>query len=401
MKSLITSTYNQLDNWIDKNGPMSYDVSDIKAQAIYIWIINFSQKSKFTKILTAPAILLAENYTNFLRKVFIIKKKIYPQGQAVLARAYLAHYKLSKNKDSLDKALKALDWLKQNPSIGYNKYCWGQPYNWYSRKLIPANIPRATVTSQVANAFLDAYEVIKEEEYLEIAIEACNFFIENLKWQEDEDGFICFSYTSVDNYNIHNASMLAAAVLIRTWFYSKIGKFKEFGIKAMNFTIKHQNEDGSWFYWAPPDKIIGKIDNYHTGFVLESLEVIKKYTVGGFDLDHTINKGLEFYLKNLFVDNSIPKMTNKSIYPIDIQSCAQAIITLGEMKSGNPVLEKIANEIAKWTIENMIDEKGFFYFRIYKNGRIDKTPYIRWSESWMLRALTFLLDKNPDTNENI
>lgn len=401
MKPLITSSYEQLDRWIDENGPESYDISDIKTQAIYIWIINLSQKSRITKILTAPAILLAENYTNLLRKVFNIKKKIYPQGQAVLARAYIAHYKFSRNKVSLNKALIALDWLKQNTSVGYNNYCWGQPYNWYSRKLIPAQTPRATVTSQAANAFLDAYEILKKEEYLEIAIGACNFFIEKLNWKEDEDGFICFSYTSIDDYNIHNANMLVAAVLIRTWFYSKIEKFKAFGIKAVNFTIKHQNNDGSWFYWAPPDKIIGKIDNYHTGFVLESLEAIKRYLGKEFYFDSELEKGLNFYLENLFENRKIPKMTHKSTYPIDIQSCAQAIITLGEMKSGNPALEEIAMDVASWTIENMKDKNGSFYFRIYKNGRIDKTPYIRWSESWMLRALTFLLDKKTDANELI
>ncbi|MCD4833171.1 MAG: hypothetical protein K8R31_05185 [Bacteroidales bacterium] len=398
MESLINSTYKQLDNWIDQNGSYSYDISDIKTRPIYIWIINLSQKSKITKILTAPAIILAENYTNFLREIFNVKKKIYPQGQAVLARAYLADYKKSNNETSLKKALEALDWLKQNSSPGYNKYCWGQPYNWYSRKLIPAHTPRATVTSQAANAFLDAYEIFKDKEYLQIAVESCNFFIEDLHWKEDEDGFICFSYTSIDNYNIHNASILVAAVLIRTWEHSKTQKFKEFGLKAMNFTLKHQNDDGSWFYWAPPDKIIGKIDNYHTGFVLESLEVIKRYLGNEFNSDSALDKGLKFYIDNLFEDDKIAKMTHKSIYPIDIQSCAQAIITLGEIKSRVPELTKIVHNIADWTITNMMDKKGYFYFRIYKNGRIDKTPYIRWSESWMLRALSFLME-NKDYNK--
>lgn len=390
MNSLINSTYNKLDQWIDQNGPQSYDVSDIKTRPVYLWIINLSQKSKFTKILTAPAIILADNYTNLLRKIFNIKKKIYPQGQAVLARAYLANYKKTNNSASLNKALEALEWLKQNSSTGYSNYCWGQPYNWYSRKLIPTNTPRATVTSQAANAFLDAYEILKDEQYLNIAKESCEFFIKDLHWKEDEDGFICFSYTSVDKYNIHNASILVAAVLIRTWYYTKTEKIKEFGLKAMNFTIKHQNNDGSWFYWAPPDKIIGKIDNYHTGFILESLEVIKRYIGAEFNADIALEKGLKFYLDNLFKDEEIPKMTHKSIYPIDIQSGGQAIITLGEMFSRVPELKEFALKIAEWIINNMMDKKGFFYFRIYRNGRIDKTPYIRWSESWMLRALTFL-----------
>jgi hypothetical protein len=40
----------------------------------------------------------------------------------------------------------------------------------------------------------------------------------------------------------------------------------------------------------------------------------------------------------------------------------------------------------------MFDNEGYFYYRFLKNGKIDKTPYIRWSESWMLRALSFVLN---------
>lgn len=382
--------YENLNKWIQQHGVASYDVSDVKTHMIYIWILNLSQKSKFTKILTAPFIYFAENNTNILRKLFNIKKKIHPQSQAVLARAFLANYRKHNNREDLQNALKALAWLKKNSSSGYNKYCWGQPYNWYSRKLIPVNTPRTTVTSQAANAFLDAYEVLNDEAYLKIAIDCCNFFIEDLHWKEDEDGFICFSYTSIDNYNIHNASMLAAAVLIRTWKHSGIERFKNFGLKAMNFTVKHQNKDGSWFYWAPPDKIIGKIDNYHTGFVLESLEVIKRNLGRDFLADHAIEKGLKFYLDHLLKDEQITKMTHKSIYPIDMQSCAQTLITLGEMQLRISELTRVTYKIADWTIQNMMDKKGYFYYRIYKKGRTDKTPYVRWSESWMLRALTFL-----------
>jgi hypothetical protein len=391
MDPQIIKAYKQLEEWIDKNGPFSYDVSDIKALPFFIFIINLSRKSKFAKILTAPIIYLSDNYSNLLRKIFIVKKNIFPQGQALIARAFFAKYNLTNDKLYLEKAVKILEWLKENTSQGYKMNCWGQPYNWYSRKLFPTNVPRATVTSQVANAFLDAYEILRDKEYLRIAENSCDFFIEDLNWREDANGFICFSYTSVDNYHIHNASMLAAAVLIRTWKYSGIEKYKEYGLKAMNFTIKHQNENGSWYYWAPPDKIIGKIDSYHTGFIIESLESIKKNLGSEFTDDDALKNGLAFYINNFFADGEIPKMTFKSIHPIDIQSCAQAIITFGELQSSFPELTEKAEKIALWTINNMMDKKGYFYYRIYKNGRIDKTPYIRWSESWMLRALTFLL----------
>ncbi len=392
MNFISNNIFSRLLKWIEEN-PLSYDVLDIKSQKNYIRIIKHSQKSRFNKIITAPFIILSEKYTNFFRKIFRVKKQTFPQANALIARSYLANYSISKEKKYLDKAIDILNWLENNPSKGYKNYCWGQPYNWYSRKLIPAFTPRATVTTQVANAFLDAYEITKESKYLEIAIESCNFFINDLQWKEDENNNICFSYTSLDNYNIHNANMLIAATLIRTWSHSKIEQFKNMGLKSMNFTISHQNENGSWFYWAPPDKIVGRIDNYHTGFILESFEVIRNYLGAEFKNDNILDKGLEYYLKNLFNKENVPKMTNKVMYPIDIQSCAQAIITLCIIGKRKPELNDIAMKIANWTVQNLYDDKGFFYYRLYKNGKIDKTPYMRWSESWMLRALSFFNKK--------
>jgi hypothetical protein len=248
----------------------------------------------------------------------------------------------------------------------------------------------------VANSFLDAYEITKDKKFLAIAIKSCNYFIDYFNIDEDKAGNICFSYTTLDKYHIHNANMLVASTLIRTWYHSGIKKFKEYGIKAMKFTISHQNIDGSWYYWAPPDKITGRIDNYHTGFILESFEIIRKYLKDEFYYDDVIDKGINYYQKNLFEDSLIPKMTNKSTFPIDIQSCAQAIITFAELKNKRPDLGQVALKVAEWTIENMYDKKGYFYYRIYKNGKIDKTPYNRWAESWMLRALTFLIDNNEN-----
>jgi len=38
----------------------------------------------------------------------------------------------------------------------------------------------------------------------------------------------------------------------------------------------------------------------------------------------------------------------------------------------------------------MQDKEGYFYYRIYKNNYVNKMPYIRWGQAWMLRALSYL-----------
>ena len=58
----------------------------------------------------------------------------------------------------------------------------------------------------------------------------------------------------------------------------------------------------------------------------------------------------------------------------------------------NSYLE-LGKKIAEWTIENMQDENGYFYYRIYKSGYISKIPFIRWGQAWMLRGLSYCEEK--------
>lgn len=379
----------KLNKWLEKNQFESYDVCDINSNRLYYYLISLKQKIYFGKYIFYPFFYLSKRHADIFRKLFYIKKQKFPQAQAIICRAYLSHYQSTNEEIWLSKAKALLDWLRKKRVKDYKYFCWGQPYDWYSKQLIPLNTPRTTVTSQVAEAFLDAYEITNDTKYLDVAISVCNFYIDDLNWKYDGQEHICFSYTTVDDFAIHNANMLASAVLIRTWYHCKQAKYKSMGIKALDFTMKYQNKDGSWYYWMLPDNLPNIIDNYHTGFVLESLETIRKYLDREFLYDDNLNKGINFYLENLFEKNDVPKLTPDSLYPIDIQSCAQSIITLGVILKRYPELREKADNVLKWTYNEMYDGTGFFYYRIYKDGWKDKTPYIRWAESWMLRALTF------------
>jgi len=106
-----------------------------------------------------------------------------------------------------------------------------------------------------------------------------------------------------------------------------------------------------------------------------------------------LNRGLEYFAHNLFLEDGLPKLRDNSIYPVDIHSCAQGIITFCELADFEPKYLKLAEKVAKWTINNMQDREGFFYYRIYKKGKVDKTPYIRWGQAWMLYALSNYIGK--------
>lgn len=371
-----------LDKWIEQNGWAGYDPYDIKGTKLLL----FLQKNRYTNF---GSNLFLNRFPMLSRKVFRVKKEINAKAMALFARGYLNLYRKSGDENYLKKALFCLNWLIENPSKGYSGLCWGYPFDWQSRVFIPKETPSGVVTSTAAYAFLDAYEILKDKKYLNIAKSCCDFILNDLNIDDVDENKICFSYTPVDTFHVHNASLFSASTLLRTFSYADNEKYKDVGIKAINFTVSHQNKDGSWYYWAPPDKLLYNVDNYHTGFVLECLNICRRALGSEFLYEKQLSEGLEFYARNLFLDDGTPKFTPKFVYPVDINSCAQAIITFCELADFTPMYLNMTKKVTSWTIENMQDEDGYLYYRIYKNY-VDRTPYIRWGQAWMLRALSYL-----------
>jgi len=327
-----------------------------------------------------------------IRKIIGIKAGINPKGMGILASAYLRLFLIKKEDSFLDKVIYCLNWLKDNYSNGYSGYCWGYNFDWQSRGFfLSQGTPTIVNTAYISNAFLDAYDFYNDREFLDIARSSCNFIIKDLNKTNDDNESICFSYTPTDQAQVYNASLLGACLLARVYSYTGEHELLDIANSAINFVITHQNADGSWYYGNTSFQ--KWIDGYHTGFILESLYDFIKFS-GRSDLSNPLNHGLEFYKKNLFTEEKIPKFRSDKLYPIDIHCCASAIITFSKLRDIQSENLHLANEIAKLTIQNMQDDKGYFYFQKYRLF-INKIPYMRWSQVWMLNALSILLLSEP------
>jgi hypothetical protein len=51
----------------------------------------------------------------------------------------------------------------------------------------------------------------------------------------------------------------------------------------------------------------------------------------------------------------------------------------------------IAESIFRWAMENMWNGDGFFYYKKFRAHTI-RTSYMRWSQAWMLLAMSVLLN---------
>ncbi|MFC1785822.1 delta-aminolevulinic acid dehydratase, partial [Candidatus Neomarinimicrobiota bacterium] len=185
---------------------------------------------------------------------------------------------------------------------------------------------------------------------------------------------------------VYNASLLGSKLLTRIYYYTKNKNLLKVAKKSVNACINAQNDDGSWIYGELG--IQNWIDSFHTGYNLESISDYQKYSKDH-SFDKNIEIGINYYINNFFLNDGTPKYYHDKVYPTDIHCSAQLIVTLFHLNK----LQKyngLVNQVLHWTITNMQDKKGYFYYQKRKYWT-NKIPYMRWSQAFMFYALSYYL----------
>jgi hypothetical protein len=152
----------------------------------------------------------------------------------------------------------------------------------------------------------------------------------------------------------------------------------------MTYTAQHQRPDGAWYYGVTPN--LHWVDNFHTGYVLDCF---KHYSEGTNDrsFDGILSKGYDFWKRTFFLADGTPRYYDYKTLPLDIQCASQAIDTLVFFSDQDPSALPLALTVAEWTIANMQDRTGYFYYRRYSRHIVNKTPTLHWGQATMLCAL--------------
>jgi len=322
-----------------------------------------------------------------LRPLLLIPKTPSPKGIALFLSSLTKLSKiglLDRNEEITLLADKLL--ALRSPDARYS--CWGYNFDWQSRPvLVPKGSPNIICSTFAANALLDAYEQSPTSLWLNAAMSAAHFILDVLFWR-DGGSVTCFSYTPLGRSEIHNANLFGAALLCRLSFLTGQKVFLEPALDAVRYSVRKQHKDGSWLYGELPHH--RWIDNFHTGFNLVALKRISEY-VGTAEFDDAIRRGLDFYKGHFFREDGAPGYFHNATYPIDIHSVAQSVITFVELKDLAEGNLPLARSAMNWGLRNMWDPRGFFYFQKlpYYTVRI---PFVRWSQAWMLLALSTLLE---------
>ncbi len=325
-----------------------------------------------------------------LRPLLGVKPLDSTIGRGYMAWGYCHLFSLTGDETYRSKLSACLDWLIANKSPGYPDYSWGKHFDFASRGgMYRAFEPILIWTALIQHAFLEAYELFGETQYLEVAQSACEWILKLPRKKTDSGA--CLGYHPRDMHaNIHNSNMIGAAVLARTAKHTRRADYLEVAREAMRFSCSRQLPDGAWLYGEHPQN--HWIDNFHTGYNLDGLKCYMEYS-GDREFEKELKAGLKFYKKNFFEKSGRPKYYHNQAYPIDSQCAAQSIDTLANFAEHDDEARQLAFRVASWTIDHMFDQKGYFYFRKYPMGITARTPMLHWSQAVTYKALAFLLMK--------
>jgi hypothetical protein len=274
----------------------------------------------------------------------------------------------------------------RSPSQPY--CCWGYSFPWQTRTVVvPAGAPNLVCTCFVANALLDAWKAGGDARCLEMVSSAAAYLTDELYWENGDSAGFSYPMPSV-RVPVHNANLLAAALLCRMYAHTREDRFLAPALRVARYSAGRQRPDGSWYYGEAPSQ--RWIDNFHTGYNLCALDSITRYAETAEFAAH-LRRGFTFYRANFFREDGVVKYFHNRTYPIDIHCVAQSIITLATFSSADNLA--MAQTVLAWALKHMWQERGFFYYRVLRPCTV-RISYMRWSQAWMLLAMVTLLDES-------
>lgn len=389
------NSLNRLMDYCEKEQFKGYDPYDAQNSLFPISKFPHSFKFAITQVNKRSPVNL--------RHILFIKKGFYTKAMALFCAGYCNLFKLTKEDLFLEKAKSHLDWILQNTSSHSENICWGYDYHYASRHgNVNKGFPTVVHHSYVLQALYKLWQLEENQELFDLIDKSKYFILNDIPVNKYENG-ICFGYHSGSIGCCYNASLHAAECLA---VVDKINNQDvHFALikKAVHYVISRQKPSGEWLYshGLNQDKEKKQID-FHQGFILDCLRSINRLCDGRLEpiIDGAIQKGLEFYYSRQFDEEGMGVFRYPAKYPADIHNQAQGIITFSRFADLDYKYLEKAETILSWTIKNMQDPEGFFYYQKYRFFT-NKTPYIRWAQAWMFFAMTeYLLVKSVGANND-
>ncbi len=383
-------------SWLNSYGEYSQDHQDYYASKYGRWSKRMYYDNPVVgKFIVAPLILL-EAFAPSTRKFF------YPPMRLSISDAHFAMgfaylYQLTEKEEYYERAMHFLDELIKSRCPDFEHYCWGYPFNWETKYgIMKKGTPLITITPYAYEAFSAVYNIDKKSKWLDIMHSIAKHAYNDINDTVISPEISACSYSPFDHTDVINANSYRAFLLTHASLLFNENTYLETAQKNLNFVIDNQQENGSWYYARNSERHF--IDHFHTCFVLKNLAKIKLLTKSD-KCNSTIDKGIEYYTKNLFDENGRPKPFSQAprltIYKHELYDYAECV-NIGILLNGrSETLETLTKGVIRDLFDNWQTSEGYFRTRKLFFGW-NNVPMHRWGLSQIFRSLC-LLCKNPLT----
>jgi len=369
----------QVYDWSKSEGHRGYNKHDGLNSPILLSLLGWA---KWPRMIAIQGVM---RFPVNLRPWLLTPKTYNPKGLALFTLGLLDRYRHNGNEYFLSEALELLELLSNIRSPGdWSGICWGYHYPWQDPGFFaPANTPNAVVTCFVCEAFIDAYRITGNNDYLDVVSSAINFFLKDLSVLKTDTQELCLGYMPIPmTMRVMDVSILIGSVLAQ---FSTLSGNQSHSITAqrlVRYVVNQQTQYHAWWYTDPPSDSHITHDNYHTGFILDALQRYMDATQD-FQWQEKYDKGLEFYANRLFNEDGSPRWMSDKNYPHDIHGAAQGILTFSRHRN---TYGELLKKLIEWPIQHMYNDEGRFYYQQTRHFT-KKFTLLRWCNAWMYRGL--------------
>jgi hypothetical protein len=398
----ISVAVDRFAGWLDRYGETSYDhqsyfASDFGrgAKALYY------RKPLLGTMVVAPMIF-SEAFLPSARTLFW-KPQRFPIADAHYAMGFAFLFKALNEDKYYQRAVHFLEVLKKTRCPGYEHYCWGYPFNWETRRgTIKEDTPLITTVPYVYEAFQQVYQIDGDTKWREVMQSIAEHAMQDYQdYETSPTASTCTYNPGPDNSSgVINASAYRAFLLTKASVDFSEDRYRKVAERNMNFVIESQNANGSWFYSMDGERDF--VDHFHTCFVLKALAKIEQLT-GSPECKKAIDRGVEYYVRNLFDANGLPMPFSKAprltVYRNELYDYAECLNVAVLLQGRSAELDKIFSNVVADLLENWSKRDGSFRARKLLIGW-DNVPMHRWAQSQLFRSLSFYLSKSLNKSSN-
>lgn len=407
-KWVTTVAKNRLDNilsWLAKNGWAGWDPYDLWDSPLGVRLM--AGRSPVSRTGGYLLTFLEELFPRAVRKGLGATPHINAKAMGLFATTFL-------DLESVEGSVRLVhgkpviahcfDWLSSHKVMAFGGVGWGYPFDWKSRILIPRNTPTVVNSTIIGNAYWKRYKNHGDSSSLEICRDICHFITTSLKRSPAQsDGSFCFSYTPLDEFQVHNANLMGAEFLIRVGMETNQTEWVDVGLHAGQFSLSQVREDGTLNYWSHEQSEQTQQDTYHSGFEIRSLYGIARAT-GLASYREAAKRYFSTWVKDFFNSDGRPAFLRGQFAVTEVHSCAEGILCATSLREGGEFPEEdyvqhvkgvlqTANDLL-WTPDG--DQTGYYAWKSTRRWGLNvKTniPLIRWGQAWMCSALAALLNR--------